>query len=309
MARSAPEPSRPTTRSMTMQSTRRSTRLSGAMGNVRLPLSLSEMQVRSGSKKRKRAPTPTEQEPLSSKPRKKCAPVEVQAQRKGRTGGDCESLVPEGPSGSGRKILSRDDHSSSREKELEEQLERALQAEQELTVMVKKYKISSAQATLKELEEYFACPLCFEVMACPYSLIPRHCGHTFCATCILKWFFSRLHRGCGGWHESVDCPMCRSTLPYTPDQTPRPDFSFPFIPNRSADMAVQGLIKSMSQDLANVTAATSNLPTDWNEDGHAKQEWSKRESRAGRTEMTALAAQWSNLRPMDFVNIKARLEV
>ena len=44
-------------------------------------------------------------------------------------------------------------------KELEEQLEIALRAEQELAAEVKEHKINSAQSTLKHLEEYFTCPL------------------------------------------------------------------------------------------------------------------------------------------------------
>jgi hypothetical protein len=62
---------------------------------------------------------------------------------------------------------------------------------------------------------------CYEIMAQPYSLNPGQCGHTFCALCILRHFFSRLHKACGGWHESVDCPMCRSLLVITPDRVPR----------------------------------------------------------------------------------------
>ncbi|KAG1770742.1 hypothetical protein EDD22DRAFT_865770, partial [Suillus occidentalis] len=95
--------------------------------------------------------------------------------------------------------------------------------------------------TQTHLEDYFTCPLCFEIMACPYSLNPRLCGHTFCATCILKWFFSRLHRACATWHEPVDCPICRSALFGTPDNVPRPDSSFPFTPNRTADNAIRGM--------------------------------------------------------------------
>lgn len=64
-------------------------------------------------------------------------------------------------------------------------------------------------------------PRCYDIMAQPYSLNPGQCGHTFCALCILRHFFSRLHKACGGWHESVDCPMCRSLLVITPDRVPR----------------------------------------------------------------------------------------
>ncbi|KAG9313024.1 hypothetical protein JVU11DRAFT_6463 [Chiua virens] len=144
--------------------------------------------------------------------------------------------------------------------------------------------------------------------ACPYALTPRICGHTFCAACILKWFFSRLHKGCGGWHEAVDCPLCRSSLPYTPERTPRSASSFPFAPNRAADTAIRGLITAIPRELAGVSTAVSSSLAGWNEDGHSKQEWSKRE-RIGRAEMTSMAAQWNLLKTVDFVNIKNRLEV
>lgn len=167
-------------------------------------------------------------------------------------------------------------------------------------------------------------------------MTPRNCGHTFCATCILKWFFSRLHKGCGGWHDAVDCPLCRSALPHTPERTPRSSSSFPFIPNRTADIAIRGLMNTISHELDNASTAASNSLSDWDEDGHSKQEWSKREryvnslgfrcwiffladrypclltfraDRAGRTEMTSISAQWNTLKPADFVNIKNRLEV
>ena len=88
-------------------------------------------------------------------------------------------------------------------------------------------------------------------MAYPYSLHPGQCGHTFCAICILRWFFSRLHRACGGWHEAVDCPICRSVLILTPDRVPRSNVTFPFVPNRVAAAVVESLIERL---------ATSSLP-------------------------------------------------
>lgn len=86
---------------------------------------------------------------------------------------------------------------------------------------------------------------CYEILAAPYSLNPSHCGHTFCALCILKWFFSRLHRPCGGWHESVDCPICRSLLIITPETTPRLLLTFPFVPNRVTASVIESLIEKL----------------------------------------------------------------
>lgn len=84
-------------------------------------------------------------------------------------------------------------------------------------------------------------------MAYPYTMNPGQCGHTFCAICILKWFFSRLHRVCGGWHEAVDCPICRSALVITPDRVPRPVTTFPFVPNRVATAVVESLVEKLAQ--------------------------------------------------------------
>lgn len=78
--------------------------------------------------------------------------------------------------------------------------------------------------------------------AAPYSLHPLRCGHTFDALCILRWFFSKAHQACGGWHEYVACPICRSRLVLPPDQLPRHEITFPFIPNRTADAAIKDLV-------------------------------------------------------------------
>ncbi|KIK48225.1 hypothetical protein CY34DRAFT_72229, partial [Suillus luteus UH-Slu-Lm8-n1] len=175
---------------------------------------------------------------------------------------------------------------------LEQQLASVSQKETQAAALLEECKNNLTQ---RHLEDYFTCPLCFEIMACPYSLNPRLCGHTFCATCILKWFFSRLHRACATWHEPVDCPICRSALFCTPDNVPRPDSSFPFTPNRTADNAIRGMINSLGL-------------ADWAEDGHARQEWNRKE-RVGRHEMTSLAMSWTNMKSDEFVTIKSRLEV
>jgi hypothetical protein len=92
---------------------------------------------------------------------------------------------------------------------------------------------------------------CYEILAAPYTLNPSHCGHTFCGLCILKWFFSRLHRACGGWHESVDCPICRSLLIITPELTPestsRLPFTFPFVPNRVTASVIESLVEKLAK--------------------------------------------------------------
>ena len=149
-------------------------------------------------------------------------------------------------------------------------------------------------------------PRCYEIMANPYTLNPVQCGHTFCAICILRWFFARLHRSCGRWHEAVDCPICRSLLVLTPDQAPRLEITFPFIPNRIAAAACESLIEKLANlqsDAMDVkwapgsgskkkkpdNAATDKsrekmIPDDadvtaWRKGGHMRAEWLKRNRR------------------------------
>ncbi len=79
--------------------------------------------------------------------------------------------------------------------------------------------------------------------ACPYTLAAGRCGHSFCSICILQWCFAAVHRGCGYWHDSLECPLCRAELPYTSDHVPRSLFSFPFTPNRLADSTIKALVE------------------------------------------------------------------
>jgi hypothetical protein len=126
--------------------------------------------------------------------------------------------------------------------------------------------------------------------ACPISLNHRNCGHTFCALCILRWFFSRIHKPCGGWHESVDCPICRSLLVITPDRPPRSTVTFPFTPNRTVDKLLQDLIAKLARPPLpdkNIVKSefdpTSTLitPLDaWREGGNIKADWLRRDRQA-----------------------------
>jgi hypothetical protein len=87
----------------------------------------------------------------------------------------------------------------------------------------------------------------------PVTVPHPNCGHTFCAICMIKHFFSRFHRTCGGWHEHVECPMCRSILIYTPNQVPRNPLTFPFAKNRMADAAVTALVDQLTEQVEGAT--------------------------------------------------------
>lgn len=192
---------------------------------------------------------------------------------------------------------------------LGKQLESVIRENEELTLLVSEYKTAASQHLLRNLEENFSCPLCFEIMASPYTLRSPSCGHSFCATCILKWFFSRLHRNCGDWHDVVQCPICRCPLS-TPDLQPRSEQTFPFLPNRALDGALQGLIKSLAGELddeCSSSASNAQLSA-WSDEGLARQDWTNRD-RIGRNEMTSLGAQWTTMKAVDFVNFKNHLDV
>ncbi|KAF5383556.1 hypothetical protein D9615_003530 [Tricholomella constricta] len=142
-------------------------------------------------------------------------------------------------------LLNEEQHCKRRAIELEERALVLLKKETEALQMLSQIAEREAKAALAQLEEHFTCSLCYEIMAHPYTLNPGQCGHTFCAICILKWFFSRLHSHCGAWHESVDCPICRSLLVITPDRLPRSDTTFPFVPNRTAAAVCESLIEKL----------------------------------------------------------------
>ncbi|KAM5532792.1 hypothetical protein V8D89_013511 [Ganoderma adspersum] len=166
------------------------------------------------------------------------------------------------------------------------------------------------QWVLTQLEDQFQCSLCFEVMACPYQLNHGLCGHTFCALCLLQWCFAAVHRGCGYWHESLECPLCRAELPCTPDTTPRQMCTFPFVPSRLADSTIKmllGVLKVAVDTDASGSSRVDERVTAWGQNGNAKVEWETREAR-GRAEMAMLASNWANLQGEDFVAFKDRLD-
>lgn len=125
---------------------------------IALPLGQIELHVRHGIKKRKRPSVPVEGETESMRSRRECGQVEVRVEPRAQLVGSRDNSSSKGSSARTAKTAGCN-QGFSRVKELEEQLDVALQAKQELAVQVKEHKISSAQSTLKHLEEYFTCPL------------------------------------------------------------------------------------------------------------------------------------------------------
>lgn len=178
--------------------------------------------------------------------------------------------------------------------------------------------------TLRFLEEHFTCALCLEITAHPVTVPHPNCGHTFCGICMIKHFFSRFHRTCGGWHEHVECPMCRSIIIYTPNQLPRSLLTFPFAKNRMADAAVVAMVDQLTDQIedggirhscGNVEQPKGNFKIDcesplstWRKGGSSRMEWLERRER-GKQEVDYLSRNWSTITSHDFVKMKDRLGV
>ncbi|KAG2157791.1 uncharacterized protein EDB93DRAFT_815766 [Suillus bovinus] len=322
MSRASPRLAhRPMTRSMTALTVRRSTRLSGVQVHANTISSAPQQQlirrnINDRVTKISRRAEPLRRQFKHGRHRAAWAAVTT-TQDVGQASSTASAIGCPSPSSPHSTTSTSNNVLSARETELiqkenefrlksrklEQQLVTVSQKEREAVALFRECKQRLERTTIRQLEDYFTCPLCFEII-----LNPRQCGHTFCATCILKWFFSRLHRVCGSWHEPVDCPMCRSALLSTPDNVPRPEYSFPFTPNRTADNAICGMINALAKEADSANISPSSPLADWTEDGHARQEWRRKEI-AGRNEMTSLATSWTNMHGDEFIAIKRRLEV
>ncbi|KAH9941981.1 hypothetical protein B0H21DRAFT_542082 [Amylocystis lapponica] len=216
-------------------------------------------------------------------------------------------------------------HSTAKLEKLKEAVK---QREREANDLVVSLGADRTGEALAKLDECFTCALCFDIMACPYSLVPSQCGHTFCALCILKWFFSHLHYECGNWHEILECPLCRAHLPFPlhPDQMdvlPRPAATCPFTPNRLADKVLTDAIDVVRQSAPPIASSSTGSSSSarkkkkaavtatsaaaaWSEGGDSLTDWQARD-RKGRTEMAYITRDWSKLKADHFRAIKDRL--
>jgi hypothetical protein len=225
-----------------------------------------------------------------------------------------------------RALMKKEQDIKRKSELLDEQLSNVSKKEQKASDMIAKCDMKAAEATLGLLDDHFTCSLCYEVMAAPYSLHPLRCGHTFDAICILRWFFSKAHQACGGWHEYVACPICRSRLIVTPEP-PRHEITFPFIPNRTADAAVKDLVGKLESSCSGFKRELGSSSEKgrmkvkkedsdarpagldgWRSGGNLRKDWIKRDKQ-GRDEMAYLTTNWSKLHGQDFISIKARLQV
>ncbi|EPQ56567.1 hypothetical protein GLOTRDRAFT_138262 [Gloeophyllum trabeum ATCC 11539] len=197
---------------------------------------------------------------------------------------------------------------------LDDSLVAAAKREEAAAKLIEQHADQARQAALAQLEANFTCALCYEIMACPYSLNHPLCGHTFCADCIAKWFFSRLHRECGAWHEAVNCPVCRAKLAPPQPHPPRRDWAFPFSPNRIADAVLTDLIALLAREEKSgrknksSKAASLHVLSEWIAGGSLHTDWVNRDRR-GRQMMGSVASRWVTLKPYELCEIKASLGV
>ncbi len=87
-----------------------------------------------------------------------------------------------------------------------------------------------------------------------------NCGHAFCLICILKRAFSLIQYDCGDWHEALECPLCRATLPDTPIDNRLDKSTFPFVPNRLGDAVIKSylaVLQDAADSQARLTASCS----------------------------------------------------
>ncbi|KAG2011792.1 hypothetical protein CC2G_011868 [Coprinopsis cinerea AmutBmut pab1-1] len=241
-------------------------------------------------------------------------------------------------------LLAAEREVQQKKEDLALQIEAHEKQQHETTTLLSQLAERDAATALAQLEQHFVCPLCYDIVSAPYTISSAKCGHTFCAICILKWFFSRLHPPCGSWHESVDCPICRTRFITTPEATPRPEFTFPFVPNRLAAAVITGFIDKISASSVNTAmkvkreedeallVSASKRPQGrkcsrkakseeneeekprtteidaWREGGVSRIEWHKKE-REGKEKMTSLLQLWRNMQSDDFIEWKERLGV
>lgn len=83
----------------------------------------------------------------------------LEESRNSKSRKECGQIVFGGGSSAPTAKTAMCSRGSSRVKELEEQLDLALEAKLELSAQVNEHKINSAQSTLRHLEDYFTCPL------------------------------------------------------------------------------------------------------------------------------------------------------
>ena len=115
------------------------------------------------------------------------------------------------------------------------------------------------------------------------------CGHSFCASCILKWYFTDYSYGIKGWKTSVKCPLCRARM-RMPQNDAKSDSmtTCPIAPNRAIEGALDSIMNMLAfpiecgpsiggkYERKSTLAGVEDLAFDWREGGSSRKEWLKR---------------------------------
>ncbi|KAJ3478779.1 hypothetical protein NLI96_g9521 [Meripilus lineatus] len=158
--------------------------------------------------------------------------------------------------------------------------------------------IDDAKKTIKFLQDTFACSICHDVMAYPVTVANSNCGHSFCALCLLKGFFSLLDED-GYWSAQLACPTCRTALALIPDDTPRPAHTCPFIPNTATDKEITQLVDSLHQYTFDVPGPAEEILT-WLINGGSRVKWWIR-ARYGKFVADSVIKDWAQCQRHEFL--------
>lgn len=185
--------------------------------------------------------------------------------------------------------------------------------EEELSTLQEELYSIEAEKALKQLEDTYACAMCFDVLAYPHGLSPAQCGHTFCGLCILKWCLSNFCTSCNVWHARLECPLCRAQLPAIVMHNPnRSENSCPFTINRQAESSINTILESLDEipnaKFSRMKLDVKDAVLKWRIGGSSRLDLVQRVS-TGRREMLEVISQWKTLNSTEFKNIKARLGV
>ncbi|KAK7677606.1 hypothetical protein QCA50_019417 [Cerrena zonata] len=140
----------------------------------------------------------------------------------------------------------------------------------------KKKRIISLQG---QIESYLCCSICFEIFIHPQTI---SCGHTFCAKCIVSWYFTKMDCATSSWPSGVECPeCCQSMTALGVEQTPE-KLPFPFISNQIVEMFLYDAVKtvyelmvdmSIDDTLENIPEGFLRRALKWGKGGKGQEEW------------------------------------
>ncbi|EMD39131.1 hypothetical protein CERSUDRAFT_104393 [Gelatoporia subvermispora B] len=219
-----------------------------------------------------------------------------------------------------KEIERREKEFSRKSANLAKKEESLQKREKQINELMLNLCVDRGEQALHKLDDMFQCELCLDVLAAPYTMVPEKCGHTFCSLCILQYYLGKFHDDCCKFHQPMDCPKCRTVLPWPNAHHKRASCSCPFTPNRLADGVIEQhveVLTASAQELHNIAKANKKggrlvIPdtpiVDWREKGRAKIAWKARYDQ-GKAEMLLLTERWKTIGGDDIIMMKRRLGI